>query len=157
MHTITVERVIAAPIGEIFDWFADSRNYAGSPFVLRNRWARSGDEAPYGSGAVRVHLWSIGWFRERITAYNAPHGFEYLVERSFPPARHEGGSMTFTEVPDGTRVVWSTTSELPLPFPALRAAAMRLLGPVIGKAFETILDAAEAARADRHRGSASIQ
>ncbi|MFD4404824.1 SRPBCC family protein [Nocardia sp. NPDC058499] len=148
MHTITVERIIGASRGEVFAWFADSRNYARSPVVLSNRWTRLGDERPYGVGAVRVHLWLIGWFRERITAYNAPHGFDYLVERSFPPARHEGGSMTFIEVPGGTRVVWSTTSELPLPFPALSAAAMRLLGPVVAKAFDTILDAAEAALAE---------
>ncbi|MFI5719141.1 SRPBCC family protein [Nocardia sp. NPDC051750] len=145
MHTITVERTIPAPIDKVFDWFADSRNYARSPFVLRNRWARPGDAAPYGIGAVRVHLWVIGWFRERITAYNAPHSFEYLVERSVPPARHGGGSMTFTEVPGGTRVVWSTASELPLPFAALRTAAMKLFGPVIAKAFDTILDTAAAA------------
>lgn len=148
MHTITVERVVAAPVAEVFDWFADSRNYGRSPFVLRNRWSRLGDEAPYGVGAVRVHLWLIGWFRERITAYNAPHGFGYLVERSFPPSRHEGGSMTFTEVPGGTRVVWSTTSELRLPFPALNAAVMRCAGPLLAKAFGTILDTAEAALAD---------
>ncbi|NKY31695.1 SRPBCC family protein [Nocardia speluncae] len=145
MHTTTVERTIAAPIGEVFDWFADSRNYARSPAVLRNRWGRLGDESPYGVGAVRIHLWVIGWFRERITAYNAPHGFDYFVERSFPPAHHEGGSMTFTEVPGGTRVIWSTTSELPLPFPTLRTAAMRVAGPVIAKVFDTILEAAEAA------------
>ncbi|WP_280276942.1 SRPBCC family protein [Nocardia wallacei] len=148
MHTITVDRVIAAPIGEVFDWFADSRNYARSPFVLRNRWARLGDDAPYGVGAVRIHLWLIGWFRERVTAYNPPHGFDYLVERSFPPARHEGGSMTFTEAGGGTRIVWSTTSELPLPFPALNAAAMKLFGPVVAKAFGTIVDTAEAALTD---------
>lgn len=147
MQTTTVERIIAAPIGEVFDWFADSRNYARSPFVLRNRWARPGDDAPYGVGAVRVHLWTIGWFRERITAYRAPREFDYLVERSFPPARHDGGRMTFTEVPGGTRVVWSTTSELPLPFPALRAAAGRLAGRVIAKVFGSILDAAETALA----------
>ncbi|GAA2718323.1 MULTISPECIES: SRPBCC family protein [Streptomyces] len=142
METVTVRRVIAAPIAEVFDWCATTTNYTRSPFVLRARLARPGTDAPYGVGAVRLHTWLIGWFRERITAYNAPYGFDYTVDRSFPPARHELGRMTFTEVANGTLVEWTTTFQAPL-----GARATRLLAPVVGHVFGRILDAADAALA----------
>ncbi|MGF1424890.1 SRPBCC family protein [Kitasatospora sp. LaBMicrA B282] len=152
METVTVERVIAAPIAEVFDWCATSTNYTRSPFVLRARLDRPGAEAPYGVGAVRVHTWLIGWFCERISAYNAPHGFDYVVDRSFPPARHEGGRMTFTEVAGSTRVRWTTSFELPGPLGG--AIARRVGRPVIAHVFGRILAAADAALTtgahDRH-------
>ncbi|MER7846834.1 SRPBCC family protein [Kitasatospora sp. NPDC096077] len=143
METLTVRRVIAAPIAEVFDWCATTTNYTRSPLVLRARLARPGAEAPYGVGAVREHTWAIGWFRERITAYHPPYDFDYTVDRSFPPARHELGRMTFTEVDGGTEVVWTTTFEVRLPFGA--ALTRALAQPVIGRTFGRILDAADTA------------
>ncbi|MEV4434442.1 SRPBCC family protein [Streptomyces sp. NPDC049555] len=142
METVSVRRVIAAPIAEVFDWCATTTNYTRSPFVLRARLARPGTDAPYGVGAVRLHTWLIGWFRERITAYNAPYGFDYTVDRSFPPARHELGRMTFTEVEGGTLVEWTTSFQAPL-----GARATRLLAPVVAHVFGRILDAADTALA----------
>ncbi|MDF3289882.1 SRPBCC family protein [Streptomyces silvisoli] len=150
METVTVRRVIAAPMADVFDWCATTTNYTRTPSVLRARLARPGVGAPYGVGAVRVHTWTIGWFRERITAYNPPHEFDYVVDRSFPPARHELGRMTFTEVAGGTLVVWTTTCQVRLPF---GAAITRVLAqPVIAHVFGKILDAADTAlTADRPR------
>ncbi|MQS11351.1 SRPBCC family protein [Streptomyces kaniharaensis] len=143
MATVTVRRVIAAPIADVFHWCATTTNYTRSPWVRRARLARPGVGAPYGVGAVRLHTWLIGWFRERIIAYNAPYDFEYVVDRSFPPARHEGGRMTFAEVAQGTLVVWTTTFQLPTPFGA--AFARGVAGPVIAHVFGRILDAGAAA------------
>jgi hypothetical protein len=143
METVTVRRVIAAPVAEVFDWCATTTNYTRSPFVLKARLARPGLGAPYGVGAVRLHTWLIGWFRERITAYNPPYDFDYVVDRSFPPARHELGRMTFTEVAEGTEVVWTTTSEVRLPFGA--AITRVLVKPLIAHVFGGILDAADQA------------
>ncbi|GAA1913757.1 SRPBCC family protein [Streptantibioticus ferralitis] len=143
METVTVRRVIAAPIADVFDWCATTTNYTRSPFVLRARLARPGAGAPYGVGAVRLHTWLIGWFRERITVYNPPHDFDYVVERSLPPARHELGRMTFTEVAEGTQVVWTTTFQVPFPFG--EAATRVLVGPVIAHVFGKILHAADTA------------
>ncbi|MGW7411046.1 SRPBCC family protein [Streptomyces sp. NPDC054863] len=151
METLTVRRVIAAPIAEVFDWCATTTNYTRSPWILRARLARPGAGAPYGVGAVRLHTWSIGWFRERITAYQAPYTFDYTVERSFPPARHELGRMTFTEVEGGTEVTWTTTFQVRFPF---GAALTRAVGkPVVGHAFGKILEAADAALAPGRSGS----
>ncbi|GHF44495.1 hypothetical protein GCM10010218_27330 [Streptomyces mashuensis] len=138
METVTVRRVIDAPIAEVFDWCATTTHYTRSPFVLRARLARQGEGAPYGVGAVRLHTWLIGWFRERVTAYNPPYGFDYVVERSVPSARHELGRLTFTEVPEGTLVEWTTRFRPPLRCVAGPAKA------VIAYVFGTILDAGAA-------------
>jgi hypothetical protein len=49
------------------------------------------------------------WFREEITAYDAPRSYSYLIVRSFPPFDHEGGTLTFTPSGGGTHVDWDTT------------------------------------------------
>jgi hypothetical protein len=144
--TVSVERVVAAPMTDVFEWLSDASNYTRSRFVLRERLARRGEDAAYGLGAVRQLTWVFGWFRERVTEYRPPHEFRYLVERSVPPLRHEGGRLTFSEVAGGTRVLWTTTVELRLPIAA--ATATRLFGrPVIAYTFGKVLDAADAALA----------
>ncbi|MBO2452210.1 SRPBCC family protein [Actinomadura barringtoniae] len=143
METLTVRRVIAAPIADVFDWCATTTNYTRSALILRARLARHGQGAPYGVGAIRLHTWAIGWFRERITAYNPPHDFDYTVDRSIPPARHELGRMTFTEVAQGTEIVWTTTFEVPVPFGAVVTRVVAK--PVIAYVFGRILHAADKA------------
>jgi uncharacterized protein YndB with AHSA1/START domain len=146
MQTVSVERVVAAPIAEVFEWLSDASNYTRSRFVLHERLVERGQDAAYGVGALRQLTWVFGWFRERVTAYRPPHEFQYLVERSIPPVRHEGGRLMFTEVPGGTRVRWTTTVEMCLPFAA--AAATRLLGrPVIVYTFGKVIEAGGAALA----------
>ncbi|QEU91428.1 SRPBCC family protein [Streptomyces kanamyceticus] len=144
METMTVERVIAAPVEDVFTWLTTTTHYTSSPLVLRCRLARHGEGAPYGVGAVRDHLWLIGWFKERITRYDPPYATEYVVERSLPPSRHELGRMTFTEVDGGTRVCWTTRAEIPVPLlgPFL---TRRLARPVITRTFGAILKAADTA------------
>ncbi|MFI2610886.1 SRPBCC family protein [Kitasatospora sp. NPDC018619] len=149
METLTVRRVIAAPIEDVFDWCATTTNYTRSPLVLRARLARPGAGAPYGVGAVRLHTWAIGWFRERVTTYDRPHGFDYTVERSVPPSRHELGRMTFTEAAGGTEVVWTTTFQVRLPFGA--ALTRALAKPLIARTFDRILAAADAELGARPR------
>jgi Polyketide cyclase / dehydrase and lipid transport len=62
-------------------------------------------------GAVR-EVTGVGvWFREEITAYDAPRS--YLIVRSFPASNHEGGTLTFTPSGDGTHVDWVTTYTIP--------------------------------------------
>lgn len=150
METMTVERTIDAPIDEVFAWLTTTTNYTSSPLVLRCRLTRRGETAPYGVGAVRSHLWLIGWFRERITHYDPPYATEYVVERSLPPSRHELGRMTFTEVDGGTQVRWITRAEIPVPL--IGALLTRLLArPIITRTFRNILNAANTALAQHPR------
>ncbi|MFJ4776739.1 SRPBCC family protein [Streptomyces sp. NPDC088762] len=144
METMTVERVIGAPIDDVFTWLTTTTHYTASPLVLRCRLTRPGDGAPYGVGAIRRHLWLIGLFEERITRYDPPYATEYVVERSLPPSRHELGRMTFTEVEGGTHVQWTTRAEIGIPL--FGAPLTRLIArPLITRTFRNILDAAHTA------------
>jgi len=134
VETIVAERTIAAPVEEVFDWCVTTTNYERSVWVLRDRLLRPGEGAPYGVGAIRLHTWLIGRFQERITRYAPPHSFDYVVDRSFPPVPHEGGAMTFTAVPTGTRVVWTSTINVG---PVLGGISRSVVGHVFGR----ILDA----------------
>lgn len=151
METITVERDIAAPIADVFQWCNASPNWHRSRWVLRNRLVRPGEGDPYGVGAIRIHLWLIGWFRERITAYDFPHSSEYVVERSFPPARHVGGRMSFTATPAGTHVTWTTTTEVRIPLVG-RAITRWPVKPILAVVFGNILDKCAAALTVRASG-----
>ncbi|WP_285030747.1 SRPBCC family protein [Mycolicibacterium sp. lyk4-40-TYG-92] len=141
METITVRRSIAAAPEAVFDWCADSTNYEATVWVLRDKLIRPGQDAPYGRGALRMHMWLIGRFHERITEYEAPRSFEYVVDQSFPPSNHDGGSMTF-EVDDAghTVVTWTTRVQMALPF-AAGAATRILVKPVLRHVFRRILAA----------------
>ncbi|MFG3258464.1 SRPBCC family protein [Streptomyces sp. NPDC048172] len=144
METMTVERVIHAPIEDVFDWLTTTTHYTRSPLVLRCRLARPGEDAPYGVGAVRSHLWMIGWLRERITRYERPYVTEYVVERSLPPSRHELGRMTFAEADGGTLVTWTTRAEMRAPLVG-GFLTRHLVRPLITRSFRSILDAADTA------------
>lgn len=149
METMTVERTIDAPIHDVFAWLTTTTNYTRSPLVLRCRLTRQGDSAPYGVGAVRSHLWLIGWLSERITHYDPPYATEYVVDRSVPPSRHELGRMTFTETADGTLVNWTTRAEMRAPLVGA-FLTRHLVRPMITRSFRSILDAADTALT-RHR------
>lgn len=143
MQTITVERTIAAPQDAVFDFMSNAANFTRSPLVLGQRLAEPGLQAPYGQGAVRILLWVIGWFRERITDYDAPHSFDYSVERSFPPSEHRHGRVGFAAVDGGTRVTWTTTFRVK--FPLIGGALTRWVGrPMLTRVFNDVLDAAAA-------------
>lgn len=141
MQTVTVERFVGAPQDEVFEFMSNAANFTRSPLVLRQRLAEPGQQAPYGQGAVRILVWAIGWFRERITGYDAPHSFDYAVERSFPPSEHRHGRVSFTAVDGGTRVVWTTTFRVK--FPLIGGTLTRRVGrPMLTRVFNDVLDAA---------------
>ncbi len=104
MVEIHVERTIAAPVEQVFDWLADPAHLAAAPLALRARYAK--DSTGPGAGAVREVIGVGTWFREEITAYDRPRSYSYLIVRSFPPFNHEGGTLTFTASGDGTHVDW---------------------------------------------------
>jgi hypothetical protein len=118
---------IAAPVDKVFDWLADPVNLTVAPLVLKAGWA-DGSSGP-GAGAVR-EVTGIGtWFREEITAYDKPHSYSYLILRSFPPFRHDGGTLTFSPSGGGTQVEWVSNYTHPALAggKALEAATSRLL------------------------------
>ena len=104
MVEIHLERTIAAPVDQVFDWLADPANLAAAPLALKAGYAK--DSSGPGVGAVRKVVGLGTWFREEITDYDRPHSYSYLIVRSFPAFNHEGGTLTFTASGDGTHVDW---------------------------------------------------
>lgn len=111
MVQLRVERTIAAPPEQVFDWLADPANLRAAPLFLRAGWAK-GFSGP--SVGARREVTALGaWLREEITAYDSPRSYSYLVVRSFPAADHDGGTLTFTPSGDGTHVDWVSTYTIP--------------------------------------------
>jgi uncharacterized protein YndB with AHSA1/START domain len=104
MVEIHVERTIDAPAERVFDWLAEPANLAAAPLALKAGYAK--DSPGTGAGALRQVTGVGTWFREKITAYDRPRSYSYLIVRSFPPFNHEGGTLTFTPSGDGTHVDW---------------------------------------------------
>jgi uncharacterized protein YndB with AHSA1/START domain len=146
MVEIRVERTIAAPVEQVFDWLADPANLAAAPLTLKAGYAK--DSPTPGVGAVREVTAVGAWFREEITAYDRPRSYSYLIIRSFPPFNHEGGTLTFTASTftasgtasgEGTRVEWLSNYTHPVQAGGklLEAVTYRLLRA----SFRSILDA----------------
>jgi uncharacterized protein YndB with AHSA1/START domain len=109
MVEIRVQRTIAAPVEQVFDWLADPVNLAAAPLALKAGYAK--DSAGPAVGAMREVVGVGTWFREEITAYDRPRSYSYLIVRSFPPFNHDGGTLTFTasaRSTEGTHVDWLT-------------------------------------------------
>jgi uncharacterized protein YndB with AHSA1/START domain len=137
MVEIHLQRDIAAPVDQVFDWLADPPNLAAAPLALRARYAK--DSSGPGPGSVREVTGAGTWFREEITAYDRPRSYTYLIVRSFPPFIHDGGTLTFTATSEGTHVDWLTNYTHPA------WAGGKLLEsvsrPLLRSSFVAILDA----------------
>lgn len=112
MVEIHLEQTIGAPVEKVFDWMTDPANLAAAPLVFNAGWAR-GSLAP-AVGAVREVAGIGAWFREQITAYDRPRSYSYLIIRSVPSFKHDGGTLTFTASGDGTHVDWLTNYTHPV-------------------------------------------
>ena len=112
MVEIHIQQTIAAPVEQVFDWMTDPANLAAAPLVFRSGWA-TGSSAPR-EGAVREVAGIGAWFREEITAYDRPHSYSYLIIRSVPSFKHDGGTLTFTASGTGTHVDWLTNYTHPI-------------------------------------------
>lgn len=141
MATIVVQRTIAAPIAEVFDWLSTATNYTKSHGVLKAKLVEPGEDGAWGNGAIREVIAGGGWFREVISEYRPPHAFDYLILKSRPPLLHRSGQMRFAEVPGGTEVTW--TSVFDVPSPVASSALGKALVPMGRRGFESILRAAE--------------
>ena len=112
MQTIVVDKMIGAPISDVFDAFVDHERLADLPVVLSARVDVPGVTEKNGLGAVRVVNGGVITLREEVTAFERPHLMEYAIRRSRPALEHTLGRVEFTEVAGVTRVVWTSAFEL---------------------------------------------
>ncbi|BAD59910.1 hypothetical protein NFA_50580 [Nocardia farcinica IFM 10152] len=135
---VDMERTIAAPIDEVFDWMTDATNYPRVPAVRRVTLVRPGDTHGHGAGAIRIVNTPLLRMTEEIVEYRRPTLMRYRITRSAPPLRHDEGYMAFREVPGGTRVRWYSRFEVDSPF--ARGPLTLLMVPLIAAGFRLALD-----------------
>jgi uncharacterized protein YndB with AHSA1/START domain len=138
---VAVVKTIAAPVEDVFDWMTDSDNYRRVPGVFVARLIRPGTPTPQGPGAMRRVVTAGMALTEQILEVNRPTLMRYRVLSSFPPMRHEAGSMTFSPVGDGTTVTWVSRFEAASPI--LRGPASRLLAVAVAAGFRGVLRTAD--------------
>lgn len=141
MRTVDIERVIAAPIDEVFTFLTDSANYKHVPGVLSAILRTPGTPQPQGVGAIRVVTTPLLRLTEQVVTYEPPHLMRYNIVKSIPPLRHDGGSMTFTEVETGTHVRWQSRFEIDSPI--LSNLLALLIQPIIAAGFRIVLRTAD--------------
>lgn len=133
MQTITVKRLIKAPIEKVFDLLSDHEGYRNFPGVRDAVLTRKGKPHKNGVGAVREIDAGTAWFREEITAFERPTRMDYRITKSRPPLDHQGGSVQLEKTADGTAVTW--TSTLRVRVPLIGGLLTRLMAPQLARAF----------------------
>ncbi|OLO99275.1 MxaD family protein [Mycolicibacterium porcinum] len=140
MRTVSVRSVVAAPIDAVFDWIADGNNWAKVPGMIYSRARPVDGPEPFGVGSTREFLSGGSKVTEVVTAFDRPFRMSYQALSTIPPMAHEGGSVTFREVPGGTEVEWSTT--FALKSPVLSDFLTRLYARLIGLGARMVIQAA---------------
>lgn len=138
MVDIRVQRTIAAPQEQVFDWLADPAHLTEAKLILRVDYAKGSPLRPE-KGAVRNVIAAGMWLREQYTAFDRPRSYSYRILRSVPPLSHDGGTMTFTAERGGTHVDWVTSYTHPAWVGG--GALGAVTGPLIRSGFVEILDA----------------
>jgi hypothetical protein len=116
MFRIRVERLIRKDIDSVFDVLSDHGNYRRFPGIERSVLLEPGKPEENGEGALRCLGSGPVEFYERITRYERPTRFDYLIERSKPlPFKHEKGTLLFVPEGGSTRVVWTSEGHIDVP------------------------------------------
>ena len=137
MRKVHVTHTIKAPIEKVFAVLADHEGYKSFPGVSGARLLKEGRGDCNGLGAVRRIEAGFNWFEEEITRFEPPFRYDYLILRSRPPLRHQGGSVQLKATPEGTQVDWTSSAELRLPL--IGALFDGFLDGQLSKAFSHML------------------
>ncbi len=143
MQTVSMSRVVTAPIEEVFDWIADGANWASIPGMFYSRVRPAEGPEPHGVGSVKEFASPGSKVSEVVTAFERPTFLGYRALSSIPPIDHDGGSITFREVPGGTEVVWTTTFRLRSPL--LADGLTHLYAPLLRLGMLRVVQTAERA------------
>lgn len=129
MYTLTVMKVIKAPIEDVFEAFTDHEKLSQVFGVRSCVLTRYGNTEKNGLGAIRELDCGAIWLSEEITGFNRPHSMEYRIRASRPSAQHEYGQVDFVVIPEGTKVIWTTRFGVQL------LGIGKLVDPAFGIAF----------------------
>lgn len=122
-----VNRTSTAPAATLFRLVTDGANWSkwAKPIVVQSSWARQGDPAPGGIGAIRkVGLWPV-LVQEETVEYEQDRRHAYRLVGPPTPAKDYSGEVVFTPNPTGgTDIRWtgSFTEGVRGTGPAMRAA-----------------------------------
>lgn len=105
-----IKTTSSAPAATLFRLVTDGANWSqwAKPIVFHSSWARQGDPAPGGVGAVRkVGLWPL-LVQEETVEYEQDHRHVYKLVGSPSPAKDYVGEVVFTpNSAGGTDIDWT--------------------------------------------------
>jgi len=139
-----VTRTSSAPAATLFGLEADGANWSkwAKPFVLQSSWARQGDPAPGGVGAIRkLGMWPV-LVQEETVEYEQDRRHVYRLVGRPSPVKDYVGEVLFTpNAAGGTDIRWtgSLVEGVPGTGPLIRAA----LGGAVGIFASRLVKAAE--------------
>ena len=117
MFKIRVERIVKAPIENVFEAISDHANYALYPSVGIAKLLHEGDEERNGKGALRTV--ETGSFKvwERISEFKRPVHMQYKIEQAKPiKMDHYKGIIDLKDLGDGTtHVTWVSEGKMVVP------------------------------------------
>lgn len=130
--SFTIEKVIKAPIDDVFEAITDHRGYASMTPLRKSTLDKEGTPAPNGLGAVR-RLAAVGpAIVEEVVTYEKPNRFAYRALSGLPVKDHLGEATLF-EQGTSTRVSYTINYTASFPGgeyvvgPALKFAITGLL------------------------------
>jgi uncharacterized protein YndB with AHSA1/START domain len=105
-----VNRTSSAPPATVFRLVADGANWSqwAKPIVMHSSWARQGDPAPGGVGAIRkVGMWPV-YVQEETLEYEPDRRHAYkLVGPSAPVKDYTGEVVLTPNAAGGTDIRWT--------------------------------------------------
>lgn len=122
-----VTKTSSAPAATLFQLETDGANWAewAKPIVVQSSWAREGEPAPAGIGAVRkVGMWPV-LVQEETVEYEQDRRHVYKLVGPASPAKDYFAEVVFTpNAAGGTDLRWSGsfTEGVPGTGPVMRAA-----------------------------------
>lgn len=113
MVSIQVEHWFPASRSLVFEHVSDHERFLAAP-GLTCRVVTPGEGQRDGLGAIREVRTGGMRFRETITAFDPVQRYDYHIDGLWLlgvrlALRHEGGSLEFADLANGTRVRWKST------------------------------------------------
>ena len=107
VYEFSVETTSSASPADVFGLLADAPRWTtwAGPLIREASWAREGDPAPGGVGAIRKLGMKPVYAREEIVEYEPPRRLAYTI-LSGQPTRNYRADVDLTPVDGGTHIRW---------------------------------------------------